>query len=121
MVISVAYLRLTGSTQEQAALAAGCGERTIRSWEACTWWEEATHIASQRWLQGMDAKARAALARSFDDIDQYAQTARWWAERRIGELGPPKAKTEHSGVIGIRDAREMTEQELLLIAAKGNP
>ncbi len=95
-VISCAYLRLTGSSQEQAAQAVGCSERQLREWEHCSWWPEAETEAHLRWLRGMDAKVRGALHRSLDDVDQYAQTARWYADRRIGELAPPKNQTELS-------------------------
>ena len=121
MVISVAYLRLTGSTQEQAALGAGCGERTIREWETCSWWPEAEAEANRRWLRGMDARARDAINRAFGDPDQYAQTARWWGERRIAELAPPKQRTEHSGKVGLVDARELTDQQLAKIAVTALP
>ena len=98
--ISVAYLRATGDSQEAAANQAGICERTVTAWEASPWWPDAVAEAHKRWLNGCDAKARRALRRALDDPLNYAQTARWWADRRIPELEPPKVRNEVTGKDG---------------------
>jgi len=41
-----------------------------------------------------------ALLKALADPGDYASTARWWADRRIPELAPPKVRQEHSGPDG---------------------
>lgn len=87
--LSVAYLRLLGATQETAAERAGVGIRTIRSWEYSDWWPDAIAEASRRWLQGLEAKARAKL-----EADMDASLALKILERRLPELAPPTQRTD---------------------------
>ena len=92
--ISVAYLRLLGATQEVSAKQAGVGERTLRTWEGCSWWADAIAEARQRWLRGGDAAAMRGLSKALASETEYAATARWWAERRMPELKPPKLQVD---------------------------
>jgi DNA-binding CsgD family transcriptional regulator len=112
--VSVAYLRSTGDTQEEAATSVGVSERTVRGWEASSWWPDAVAVAHQRWLQGCDQKARSALSKALSDSDHYAPTARWWADRRIPELAPPKTRSEITGTMqhNVQDLSKLTDQEL---------
>ena len=93
-VISVAYLRLLGASQSVAAEQAGASERSVRSWEACSWWKDALVEARQRWLRGGDAAAMRGLLKALSSETEYATTSRWWADRRIPELAPPNQKVD---------------------------
>ena len=93
--VSVAYLRLLGVTQEKSAQQAGCSKRSIVSWEASKWWPDAMNEARQRWLQGGDQAAMRGLLNNL--VREEPQTCRWWADRRIPELSPPKVKGEFGG------------------------
>ena len=81
--ISVAYLRLTGSLQTEAAEAVGVHHDTIGRWEKQDWWPEVVAEASKRWLSGLDAKARRVLMAGMD-----ASIALKVLERRVTELAP---------------------------------
>ena len=113
--LSAAYLRLIGATQEQAAKGAGCSERSLHGWEKCSWWAEIVAEARQRWLRKGDALAMHSLLKAFTDPHEYAQHSRWWADRRIKELKPPKLQTELTGKDG--GPIKMTWAELVKAAA----
>lgn len=121
--ISVAYLRLIGASQEVAAKEAGCSERSVATWEKKSWWPDAQAEARQRWLRGGDAMARRGLLRALSDGNEYAATSRWWADRRIPELKPPKVRSEISGPdgepveVGIEDARTQVADVVARLAA----
>lgn len=106
IVVAAAYLRLKGESQAASAEGAGCSERSIVEWEKCSWWADAEREAQGRWLRGVDAKARAALERAFSDPEQSANTARWWADRRVPELAPPKVRQEHDVSLGFAERLE---------------
>ena len=110
IAISAAYLRLLGATQEEAAEAAGCGVRTIQTWEKCDWWLEATNEARHRWLKGGDALAMKAILQALKDPGEYAHMGRYWADRRIPELKPPKQQAEilvkNTWIDLVRDAQK---------------
>ena len=99
-VVSVAYLRATGDTQKEAAAKAGCSERTVRVWEHSPFWPKAQFEANRRWLQGVEAFARRGIMSALVDNGEYAQMARWVAERTIPEMIPPKQRRELSGPDG---------------------
>jgi hypothetical protein len=82
--ISVAYLRLTGSSQEDAGSAVGVHRDTVGRWEGSDWWPEIITIASRRWLSGLEAKARQVLLKGMD-----AGIALKVLERRLPDLAPP--------------------------------
>jgi hypothetical protein len=106
IAVSAAYLRLTGATQVAAAESAGCSERSIVEWEKCSWWADAEREAQGRWLRGIDSRARVALERAFENPDESATTARWWADRRVSELAPPKVRQEHDVSVGFAERLE---------------
>lgn len=88
--VSVAFVRLIGGSQEAAADSAGCARRQIVEWERSPWWPDAVAEARTRWFQGGDQRTMRALYQALSDGD--ANTARWWADRRIPELQPPKQR-----------------------------
>ena len=83
VALSVAYLRVIGSTQVDAAKAAGVDPRTVGRWESCSWWPEIVAEASRRWLSGLEARARQVLYDGMDPI-----LALKVLERRLPELAP---------------------------------
>lgn len=96
--VSVAYLLTTGSTQVEAANAAGCSERVIRDWKNHGTWPAVVAEAHQRWLSGCDAKVKAAIDRLLTLSNE--KVVMWYGDRRIPELQPPKTRTEISGPDG---------------------
>ena len=70
--MSVAYLRMTTATQEEAAKAAGVSARTVRMWEASDWWRECCDEAGARWLAGLKAEARRGLFRGVGEDGNLA-------------------------------------------------
>jgi len=99
-VVSVAYLRLLGATQEQASISAKVSESTIHDWERSEWWRQAQFEANQRWLSDVDSATRHALLKNVTqrtDIKERGNMARYIADRRIPEFKPPKNQTEVSG------------------------
>ena len=87
--ISVAYLRLTGARQTEAAESAGISADTVSRWENSDWWPEIIAEASKRWLSGLEAKARLVLQNGMD-----ANIALKVLERRLPELAPATQKTD---------------------------
>ena len=81
--LSVAYLRLLGASQEEAATAAGLHHSTAQRWESCSWWPEIVAEASKRWLSGLVSKARRVLE---DGLDP--SLALKVLERTLPELAP---------------------------------
>jgi hypothetical protein len=94
--VSAAYLRLLGHTQVETAKAVKAGERTILRWESEDSWPAAQAEARSRWLQGCDSLAMRALVNGLKADDQ--STARWWAGKRIKELGGSTAPRAPGGV-----------------------
>jgi len=90
--ISVAYLRLLGATQLEAAKAAGLSTATIQRYEICSWWPDILAEAGRRWLAGVTCGTRRGLEKLIEDVD--GQTVRWSAERLIPEFAPPTVKTD---------------------------
>lgn len=95
IAVSVAYLRAIGHTQEEAAKGAGCSIRTVRSWERSPFWPQAWEEAKQRWLKGVVAMTRRGLLTALNDSSEYAQTARWAAERLFPVFYPPRQKIQN--------------------------
>jgi hypothetical protein len=87
-------MRMLGASQAEAATQAGVGERTLRRWEASYWWAAAQWEARERWLHGGDALAMKGLHQALQDPQEYASASKWWADRRIKELEPPRQRHE---------------------------
>lgn len=96
-VVSAAYLRIIGHTQEQAASGVGRSERTIQLWEAdAELWAAAREEARGRWLQAtIDASRQSVLKAAGRNADLGLKIL----ERVDPELAP-KQRHEHSGADG---------------------
>ena len=110
--VSVAYLRLIGQTQENAAKGAGIGERTLRRYELSDWWPDACAEAVERWMQQLAIECRTTILAAVKDGD--VQTAVKMLERIDRRLAPPRQThgIEHSGEV-TTPVREMSDEELL--------
>lgn len=85
--MSVAHLRATDHTQEEAASLAGVGKRTLERWEQSPWWTQAVAEALVRWRSGLLAKSRRSLEAG---IAKDPDLALKIVERLDPELRPPK-------------------------------
>lgn len=98
-VVSVAYLRLIGHTQIEAARAAGSSERSVRRWEADEeLWRGATEEARTRWLVDAEGAARHAVLTALRLGN--AELGKWLLERVDDRLAPPRQRHEHAGKDG---------------------
>jgi len=86
VAVSVAYLRLQGATQAEAAGATNVDPRTVGRWESCSWWPELRREASARWLEGLEANARRGLESAVLDNGALALRV---LERLEPALAPP--------------------------------
>lgn len=96
-VVSVAYLRMIGHTQAEAAGAAGRNERTIREWESDTaLWSAAREEARGRWLQEVtDAARRSVLKAAGRNADLGLKIL----ERVDPELAPARQRVEQTDFV----------------------
>jgi hypothetical protein len=117
--ISVAYLRTTGSTQEEAANAAGVDRRTVQRWEHSSWWPDVQREATDRWLAGAVGKARRALLRALEDAD--GALALRVLERVVPELAPARQRVEVGGSVAKLNFDAMTDEQLSRIARGEHP
>lgn len=94
-MVSAAYLRIMGATQEEAANAVGRKARTLREWEADSEsWAEARAEAANRWMSELiDASRISVLAGAKTNPDMGMRIL----ERVDPRLAPPKQKHEHGG------------------------
>lgn len=92
--VSAAYLRILNATQAETAAQIGRADRTVRAWEGSPWWPDAVAEARSRWLAGGDGLAMRGIYRGLKSKDDSvaSATARWWAERRVPELAPPRSR-----------------------------
>ena len=116
--LSVAYLRTLGSTQEEAALAAGVDRRTVQRWEGSAWWPEVLYEASNRWLSGVVGRARHALLRALAEPDGHL--ALKVLERTVPQLAPTE-RVANTGAIAKLDFASMTDEQLSRIKAGEHP
>jgi hypothetical protein len=117
--ISVAYLRTTGSTQEEAANAAGVDRRTVQRWEHSSWWPDVQREATDRWLAGAVGKARRALLRALEDAD--GALALRVLERVVPELAPASQRVEVGGSLAKLNFDAMTDEQLSRISRGEHP
>ncbi len=87
VAVSVAYLRLQGATQAEAAGATNVDPRTVVRWESCSWWPEVQREASARWLEGLAAAARRGLGAAVSENGALALRV---LERLEPALAPPR-------------------------------
>ena len=116
--MSVAYLRTLGSTQEEAAKAAGVDPRTVGRWEACSWWPDVLREAAERWLAGAIGKARKALLDALDEPDGLL--ALKVLERVVPELAPASQRMELRGALAGLDLNQLPDDLVARIAQGEN-
>ena len=63
--VSVAYFRMCGLTQKEAARAVGVSERTIRNYEAHPSFCEAKNEARNRWFVSLDLRGSGGALQCF--------------------------------------------------------
>lgn len=96
-LVSAAYLRMLGATQDEAATAVGRTDRTIREWESdAELWAQARAEARTRWLSDLSDKARKRLLESLDKPEN-GDLALKVLERMDDALLPAKQRAEHTG------------------------
>ena len=117
--MSVAYLRTLGSTQEEAAKAAGVDRRTVQRWERSSWWPDIQRVAEDRWLAGTVGKARSALLQALEQPD--GPLALRILERVVPALAPPSQRVELSGALAKLDFGRMTDEQLAAISEGQHP
>jgi hypothetical protein len=102
-MVSYAYLRIEGKTQEQAAVAVGRSERTGWSWENDNpdLWRQAKEEARGRWLESAGDAARRAVMRSI--AAGNATLGMQLLERIDERLAPAKVRAELTG----RDGKDL--------------
>jgi len=119
--ILAAYMIGLNKSADEAAVYAGCSSSSIADWKKSPWWQDAIDEGHNRWLSEFRGDCKYRLSMSLMDPDQYAQTARWGADRVVKGLEPPTVRREFSGKIGIDqkpDGTEyLTDQELREIDA----
>ena len=116
--LSVAYLRRLGSTQEEAALAAGVDRRTVQRWEGSTWWPEVMQAACDRWLKGVVGLARHAQMKALAEPD--GNLALKVLERTVPQLAPLE-RVANQGAIAKLDFASITDEQLSRIKAGDDP
>lgn len=115
----MAYLLASGSTQAAAAKATGMSQRSVERWVKCSWWGEAMHEATARWLPGLKSLAMSRLMRDLEKNPDSADRALRVLERLIPDLAPPRQRLEHTGEDGGPiETREVSDEELLRRAAR---
>jgi transcriptional regulator with XRE-family HTH domain len=96
-MVSVAYMRLHGYSQSDAADAAGVSERTVRTWEnERAEWPDAVQAARDRWLSGLAGQARSTLKAALKDA-QNGKLALDVIERLDPALLPARMRHEIVG------------------------
>ena len=116
--LSVAYLRTLGSTQGEAALAAGVDRRTVQRWEGSSWWPEVRREAADRWLSGVVGRARHALLRALAEPD--GNLALKVLERTVPQLAPLE-RVANQGAISKLNFKAMTDEQLSRISKGEHP
>lgn len=117
--VSCAYLRLTGSSQAEAAKAAGVDPRTLGRWESCSWWPAIQREAGERWLAGAAAKARRSLLAALEEPD--GRLALSVLERLVPELAPARQRVELKGSLKRIELRRMPNEAIDRIANGEHP
>jgi len=110
--VSVAYLRLLGLSQKNAAKGAGIGERTLARWELSEWWPDACAEAVDRWMQQLEIECRSTIMAAVKSGD--VATAVKMLERIDKRLAPPRQQlgVQHSGDLR-RSVRDLSDEELV--------
>jgi hypothetical protein len=120
-VLSAAFFRLQGMSQEAVANAVGCVRQTIVVWEASDFWVTALTEATDRWLDGLRGKAMAGVEAGVLKDGRLALDV---LGRVMPELAPNAIKLEHSGGVSIdmhyiEEAREQLRNRIARFASTG--
>lgn len=99
-IVDVAYFRLLGWTQKEAAAAVGINQRTVREYESHAAWPEAVKSAGDRWHTSLAVRARGTLYQDLDPKRARGDLALKVLERLDMRLAPPNQRYQHSGVDG---------------------
>ena len=108
-LVDVAYFRLLGWTQREAAGAVGIDPRTVREYQNHAAWPEAVEAAGGRWHVDLAVRARGSLYKALDPKDPKGDLALKVIERIDERLAPPKIAHELFGKGG--KAIEITHVE----------
>lgn len=118
---SVAFLRYTGATQQEAADIAGVHVNTVKNWEASSWWTSAQAVARDRWLSGLASKSRRSVEVGVQSDPRLAMTVL----ERLEPALSPKATMQLTGADGgpievssLTDEQRRARIERLLEMAK---
>lgn len=114
-IVSVAYFRLLGWTQKEAAASARVAERTVREYESHDAWPAAVEEARDRWHVGLEVRARGSLFNALNPGEARGDLALKVLERIDERLAPPKIAHELFGKGG--GAIEITTVEHNVSAA----
>lgn len=82
----VAYFLGLGWTQREAAKAAGVGDRTVRDWMGCSWWQSVEIAAHQKFMRRLTGRTKESLLNLVNGCEPA--TVRFAAERLLPELKP---------------------------------
>lgn len=107
-LVSAAYLRMMGATQDEAAEAVGRAGRTLRGWEADRdVWALAREEARSRWLVDLEDASRQAVLKV---IQQGHANMAFQVLERIDPNLSPKQTVEHYGSAGGAIQVEVTRR-----------
>lgn len=107
--VTAAAMVQIGATQEQAAKAAGIGDRTLRDWMGCAFWDDAMTEALAKYTTDLH---RLCLKAVFDAVrDGDANLALKVLERIDPKAWGQRANT--SVVVDVTDTPEADSEELL--------
>ena len=110
-MVSVAYMRLHGYSQADAADAAGVSERTVWTWEnERADWGDAVQTARDRWLAGLAGQARSTLRAALKDA-QNGKLALDVIERLDPALLPARMRHEIVGDLPVVRFEMLTDDE----------
>lgn len=98
-LVSAAYLRIMGATQNETAKGVGRSLRTIQLWEAQKeLWQAARAEARDRWLSDVVDASRSTVLKAVRSGN--AELGFTIIERVDDELAPPRQRHEHTGEDG---------------------
>lgn len=120
--VSAAYFRALGASQKVAARAAGCGERTLRDWEACSWWPDAHAEAVVRWRSDLTAEARRSLLRAIKRDGKLALDVLERLDRTLARKELPVSRVQEmlgETIRAIRDELDEATAERVLARIRG--
>ena len=110
-MVSAAYLRLLGHTQEEVATSVGVSPRTVWTWEnERADWPEMVEEARTRWLSGLAGTARDTLHKAIRDANN-GKLALDVIERLDPALLPARMRHEIVGDLPVVRFEMLTDDE----------